>query len=98
MTESKNLNGVVVTSIPFTHPNHVPQILVLLKQQAVFNSLVSSVVRQTEKQGKLLPIRNWEMKSVRSKTQGGHRVEELQSWRQIWPINKETGGLPTTFS
>lgn len=51
MTECKGLNGVVVSSIPFTHPSHVPQILTLLKQQAVFNSLVASAVRVTDKQG-----------------------------------------------
>ncbi|KAI4487733.1 hypothetical protein M0802_011879 [Mischocyttarus mexicanus] len=45
MTENKNMEGVLIGSIPFTHPAHVPQILVYLRQQALFNSLISSCVR-----------------------------------------------------
>ncbi|KZC13828.1 Mediator of RNA polymerase II transcription subunit 1, partial [Dufourea novaeangliae] len=45
MTENKNMEGVLVCSIPFTHPAHVPQILVYLRQQALFNTLIASCVR-----------------------------------------------------
>ncbi|XP_055692700.1 mediator of RNA polymerase II transcription subunit 1 [Lutzomyia longipalpis] len=45
LTESEALRGVVVTSVPFTEPAHVPQILKLLRQQALFNTLVSSCIR-----------------------------------------------------
>lgn len=51
MTECKGLDGVVVSSIPFTHPSHVPQILAILRQQAIFNSLVNSIIRPHSKQG-----------------------------------------------
>ncbi|KAL0268887.1 UNVERIFIED_CONTAM: hypothetical protein PYX00_010677 [Menopon gallinae] len=50
MTECKGLDGVVVSSIPFTHPSHVPQILAVLRQQAIFNTLVNSVIRPHSKQ------------------------------------------------
>ncbi|OAD52651.1 Mediator of RNA polymerase II transcription subunit 1 [Eufriesea mexicana] len=45
MTENKNMEGVLVCSIPFTHPAHVPQILVYLRQQALFNTLIATCVR-----------------------------------------------------
>jgi len=51
MTESKNLEGILVSNIPFSHPAHVPQILVLLRQQALFNVLVSSCIRSASKHG-----------------------------------------------
>lgn len=50
MTENRNMEGVLVSSIPFTHPAHVPQILVYLRQQALFNSLLASCVRPMAKQ------------------------------------------------
>ncbi|XP_063233144.1 mediator of RNA polymerase II transcription subunit 1 [Bacillus rossius redtenbacheri] len=50
MTESKALEGVMVTSVPFTHPAHVPQILAHLRQQALFNTLVASCVRPASRQ------------------------------------------------
>ncbi|XP_012282760.1 mediator of RNA polymerase II transcription subunit 1 [Orussus abietinus] len=50
MTENKSMEGVLVGSIPFTHPAHVPQILVYLRQQALFNSLLSSCVRPMARQ------------------------------------------------
>ncbi|XP_021921531.1 mediator of RNA polymerase II transcription subunit 1 isoform X2 [Zootermopsis nevadensis] len=49
MTESKNLEGILVSNIPFLHPAHVPQILMLLRQQALFNVLVSSCIRPASK-------------------------------------------------
>jgi mediator of RNA polymerase II transcription subunit 1 len=51
MTENKTMDGVLVTSIPFTHPAHVSQILVILRQQALFNTIISSCVRPNSKQG-----------------------------------------------
>ncbi|KAL0119825.1 hypothetical protein PUN28_007925 [Cardiocondyla obscurior] len=50
MTENKNMEGVLVCSIPFTHPAHVPQILVYLRQQALFNCLITSCVRPMARQ------------------------------------------------
>lgn len=44
------MEGVLVSSIPFTHPGHVPQILVYLRQQALFNSLLASCVRPMARQ------------------------------------------------
>ncbi|XP_052799158.1 uncharacterized protein LOC128230753 [Mya arenaria] len=37
--------GCLVRKIPFTHPTMVPKVLSLLRQQLVFNSVLSSVVR-----------------------------------------------------
>jgi mediator of RNA polymerase II transcription subunit 1 len=45
------LNGVVITSIPITHPTHVPRILVHLRQQVLFNVIIGSFIRQTSKPG-----------------------------------------------
>ncbi|XP_011866719.1 PREDICTED: mediator of RNA polymerase II transcription subunit 1 [Vollenhovia emeryi] len=50
MTENKNMEGVLVCSIPFTHPAHVPPILVYLRQQALFNCLIASCVRPMARQ------------------------------------------------
>ncbi|KAF4519193.1 hypothetical protein B566_EDAN013486 [Ephemera danica] len=47
LTEGRGLGAVLVQSIPFTHPAHVPQVLALLRQQALFNTLVASCVRPT---------------------------------------------------
>ena len=44
------MEGVLVCSIPFTHPAHVPQILVYLRQQALFNTLIASCVRPMARQ------------------------------------------------
>lgn len=51
LTNSKNLNAVTISSIPFTEPNQVPLILNLLRLQAAFNSLISSCIRLKGKQG-----------------------------------------------
>lgn len=45
LCETQGLEGCLVSSIPFTHPSHVPQLLSCLRQQALFNTLVSSCVR-----------------------------------------------------
>lgn len=52
MTENKSMEGVLVSSIPFTYPSHVSQILLLLRQQALFNTIISSCVRPDSRQGK----------------------------------------------
>ncbi|XP_041979348.1 mediator of RNA polymerase II transcription subunit 1 [Aricia agestis] len=44
------LVGRAVTSVPFTHPSHVPPLLAALRQQALFNTLVASCVRLQTKQ------------------------------------------------
>ncbi|XP_077870288.1 uncharacterized protein LOC100374848 [Saccoglossus kowalevskii] len=46
-----DLKGIIVSKIAFTHPAHVPQILMYLRQQAVYNTLISSCVRNNSKQG-----------------------------------------------
>lgn len=51
MTESKSMEGILVNNIPFSHPAHVPQILVFLRQQALFNCVVASCIRPCSKQG-----------------------------------------------
>uniref|UniRef100_A0A1Y1L2C4 Mediator of RNA polymerase II transcription subunit 1 n=1 Tax=Photinus pyralis TaxID=7054 RepID=A0A1Y1L2C4_PHOPY len=50
LTDNKSMEGILVHSIPFTHPGHVSQILVILRQQALFNSIISSCVRPNSKQ------------------------------------------------
>lgn len=51
LTENRNMEGVLVHSIPFTHPCHVSRILIILRQQALFNTIVTSCVRQNSRQG-----------------------------------------------
>ncbi|KAF5288427.1 hypothetical protein FQR65_LT02079 [Abscondita terminalis] len=50
LTDNKNMEGILVHSIPFTHPGHVSQILVILRQQALFNTIITSCVRPNSKQ------------------------------------------------
>ncbi|XP_064455727.1 mediator of RNA polymerase II transcription subunit 1-like isoform X2 [Ornithodoros turicata] len=50
LTGSSELQGVMVSGVPFTHPTHVPQILVFLRQQLLFNSLIASCVRPSSRQ------------------------------------------------
>lgn len=40
-----NQQGVEIGSIPFTEPSQVPKVLGLLRQQAMFNTLISSCIR-----------------------------------------------------
>jgi hypothetical protein len=57
MFSSFHLNpqqGIVISGVPFTEPSHVPQIIKLLRQQALFNTLISSCIRLNGKQGKFL--------------------------------------------
>ncbi|KAJ2949101.1 hypothetical protein O0L34_g6041 [Tuta absoluta] len=51
LCESRGLEGCVVSSVPFTHPSHVPALLACLRHQALFNTLVHSCVRVQGKQG-----------------------------------------------
>ncbi|XP_065308531.1 mediator of RNA polymerase II transcription subunit 1 isoform X1 [Dermacentor albipictus] len=50
LSGSPELPGVMVSGVPFTHPTHVPQILVFLRQQLLFNTLVASCVRPSSRQ------------------------------------------------
>ena len=43
---SSHLSAQPLTSIPFTHPTHVPQILVFLRQQVLFNVIMGSCIRK----------------------------------------------------
>uniref|UniRef100_A0A1B6DYB0 Mediator of RNA polymerase II transcription subunit 1 n=1 Tax=Clastoptera arizonana TaxID=38151 RepID=A0A1B6DYB0_9HEMI len=49
MTDSQSLDAVLINNIPFTHPAHVPQILTYLRQQALFNTVISSCIRPNTK-------------------------------------------------
>ncbi|XP_035216404.1 mediator of RNA polymerase II transcription subunit 1-like, partial [Stegodyphus dumicola] len=49
LNSSPDLEGVMVSSIPFTHPTHVPQILVFLRQQMLFNTVINSCIRPSSK-------------------------------------------------
>ncbi|XP_046678698.1 mediator of RNA polymerase II transcription subunit 1 isoform X2 [Homalodisca vitripennis] len=51
MTDSPQLDAVLIHNIPFSLPQHVPQILSLLRQQALFNSVVSSCIRMNTRHG-----------------------------------------------
>ncbi|KAK7110823.1 mediator of RNA polymerase II transcription subunit 1-like isoform X2 [Littorina saxatilis] len=44
-----NEPGVILSRIPFSHPTHVPKILSLLRQQLLFNSILTSCVRPSAK-------------------------------------------------
>ncbi|CAH0564837.1 unnamed protein product [Brassicogethes aeneus] len=50
MTDNKSMEGVLVGSIPFTHPAHVANILMILREQALFNTIISSCVRPKSRQ------------------------------------------------
>jgi len=47
VTENEDLSMkcTSISSIPFSHPSHVPQILSILRRQALLNSLLSSCIR-----------------------------------------------------
>lgn len=51
LCETRGLEACTVTSVPFTHPSHVPPLLAALRQQALFNTLLASCVRTQAKQG-----------------------------------------------
>ncbi|KAH9644788.1 hypothetical protein HF086_007876 [Spodoptera exigua] len=49
LCESRGLEGCMVSSVPFTHPSHVAPLLACLRQQQLFNALISSCVRTQTK-------------------------------------------------
>ncbi|KAF2367973.1 Mediator complex subunit Med1 [Trinorchestia longiramus] len=49
-TQGCHFPGMLVNNIPFTHPTHITSILMLLRAQAAFNTLISSCVRPHSKQ------------------------------------------------
>lgn len=46
-----DLKGILIEKIAFTHPSHVPRILVFLRQQVLFNVIIGSVIRHLQKTG-----------------------------------------------
>ncbi|XP_030751629.1 mediator of RNA polymerase II transcription subunit 1 isoform X2 [Sitophilus oryzae] len=50
MTENKNMNGIFVSNILFTHPAQVASILTVLREQALFNTVIGSCVRPNSRQ------------------------------------------------
>lgn len=46
MNDEQHMDALMVTTVPFTHPSHVPQILVLLRQQVLFNVIIGSCIRK----------------------------------------------------
>ncbi|KAI5644339.1 mediator of RNA polymerase II transcription subunit 1 domain-containing protein [Phthorimaea operculella] len=51
LSTSRGLEGCMVSSIPFTHPSHVPPLVACLRHQTLFNTLIESCVRLQSKQG-----------------------------------------------
>lgn len=51
-----DLEGIEVSSIPFTHPTYVPQILIVLRQQVLFNVVVCSCIRRVNYSTKMDPL------------------------------------------
>ncbi|CAD7081015.1 unnamed protein product [Hermetia illucens] len=52
-TENKRLKGSAISSIPYTEPSQVPKVLTMLRQQALFYTLLASCVREDSKMGDL---------------------------------------------
>ncbi|KAK7078708.1 Mediator of RNA polymerase II transcription subunit 1, partial [Halocaridina rubra] len=50
MTSAGELPGVMVSAVPFTHPTHITSILMCLRAQTAFNTLIASCVRPASKQ------------------------------------------------
>lgn len=53
---SDEIKGITLERVSFTHPSHVPQILVHLRQQVLFNVVISSIIRQMHEPGKLTQV------------------------------------------
>ncbi|XP_030386342.1 mediator of RNA polymerase II transcription subunit 1 isoform X2 [Scaptodrosophila lebanonensis] len=49
-TDNRKLQGTIISSLPFTEPSQVPRIIAFLKKQALFYTLLSSCVREQQKQ------------------------------------------------
>ncbi|XP_055703835.1 mediator of RNA polymerase II transcription subunit 1 [Phlebotomus papatasi] len=50
LTEGESFRGIVIGSVPFTEPAHVPKLLKILRQQVLFNTLISSCIRANSRQ------------------------------------------------
>jgi mediator of RNA polymerase II transcription subunit 1 len=50
ISDNPEMTGLNVKSIQFTEPSHVTKIIKLLREQALFNALIASCVRQNGKQ------------------------------------------------
>lgn len=50
ISDNPEMTGINVKSIGFTEPSHVLKIIKLLREQALFNALIASCVRQNSKQ------------------------------------------------
>merc|ERR1712223_1114388 len=42
LSDRASLKGILVSSIPFRHPSQIPEILDILRQQTLFNTLIES--------------------------------------------------------
>lgn len=49
-TDNRKLKGTMISSLPFTEPAQVPKIIAFLKKQALFYTLLSSCIREQQKQ------------------------------------------------
>ena len=47
LSDHNSMSGYKIKKIPFSHPAQVPRILAILRQQAVFNSVISSCIRSS---------------------------------------------------
>lgn len=50
ISDNPDLTGINLRSIQFTEPSHVTKIIKLLREQALFNALIASCVRQNSRQ------------------------------------------------
>jgi len=50
LTDNRRLQGTMISSLQFTEPAQVPKIITFLKKQALFYTLLSSCVREQQKQ------------------------------------------------
>jgi mediator of RNA polymerase II transcription subunit 1 len=48
--DNNHMIGMIVSKVQFTHPTHVPKILIYLRQQLVFNTFITSCVRPDSRQ------------------------------------------------
>lgn len=85
MTESKNMEGVLVTTIPFTHPANVASILMILREQALFNTIISSCVRPNSKQDfeNMIMFEVSALSSIHISISLEHPVEESMATAEI---------------
>ncbi|KAL7731411.1 hypothetical protein ACLKA6_010570 [Drosophila palustris] len=50
LTDNRRMEGTMISSLQFTEPAQVPRIIAFLKKQALFYTLLSSCVREQQKQ------------------------------------------------